>query len=264
MATVSGECGDVDSSGRTGLDWLACGYEYPLGGPAESVVRGWAADGGKPDHRRPFLAGYPVDRIQDVTTEDTEWVGLTDVEFTRLKVAAEQLLKLRTRKNQKPLRDYALFMVLRCTALRVSELLRLTLEQYRGKHFHQICRKGRSITRELFVPARARKALDRYIEDERGRGPGPLFLTKNGNPLERRNVQRALTAIANQADAQLPDEEKVSLHPHALRHTRLREVAEEHRVQYAMELAGHTSSRYIWRYVTPSKAQMESAMDRLG
>ena len=52
-----------------------------------------------------MLAGYPVDRIQDVTTEDTEWVGLSEVEITRLKVAAEQLLKLRTRKNQKPLRD---------------------------------------------------------------------------------------------------------------------------------------------------------------
>lgn len=92
----------------------------------------------------------------------------------------------------------------------------------------------------------------------------PLFLATNGNPLERRNAQRALTAIANQASAQLPDEEKVSLHPHALRHTRLREVANEHGVQYAMDLAGHTSSRYIWRCVKPSKAQMEEAMDSLG
>ena len=37
-----------------------------------------------------------------------------------------------------------------------------------------------------------------------------------------------------------------------------------HGVQYAMELAGHTFRRYIWRYVKPSKAQMEEAMDSVG
>ena len=43
----------------------------------------------------------------------------------------------------------------------------------------------------------------------------------------------------------------------------LRKAAEKYGVQYAMELAGHTSSRYIWRYVQPSQEQKEAALEDL-
>jgi hypothetical protein len=37
----------------------------------------------------------------------------------------------------------------------------------------------------------------------------------------------------------------------------------EHGIQYAMELSGHTSSRYIWRYVKPAREKLEEAVEEL-
>ena len=42
------------------------------------------------------------------------------------------------------LRDHAIFLVLLHTALRISELLTLDLDQYRGKHLLNVKRKGRN------------------------------------------------------------------------------------------------------------------------
>jgi hypothetical protein len=61
----------------------------------------------------------------------------------------------------------------------------------------------------------------------------------------------------------LPEGEKIHLSAHVLRHTMLRRVAEEHGIQYAIELSGHTSSQYIWRYVKPTDEQKEKALEDL-
>ena len=97
--------------------------------------------------QREFLAGNPTERIPDLVQDDPEWKGLSEIEVTRLRSAAEQLLHLQRRKNQQPLRTYALFMVLLQTGLRVSELLALELKQYQGKHFLNVRRKGKIISR---------------------------------------------------------------------------------------------------------------------
>jgi integrase len=51
--------------------------------------------------------------------------------------------------------------------------------------------------------------------------------------------------------------------PHTLRHTLLRKVANEKGVHYAMELSGHRSDRYIWRYVKPDAQSLADALDEL-
>ncbi len=213
--------------------------------------------------RRPFLAGNPTERILDIRVDAPEWRGLRDIDITRLKAAAEQLVHVRRRRSQQPARDLAIFLVLLRTGLRVSELLRLDLDQYRGKHFHNVRRKGRQVSRAVFVAGQARQALDRYIDEVRGRRPRPLFCTRSGARLARQNVDEALKAIADQANIRLPDDQKIRLHAHLLRHTCLRRAAEKYGVQYAMELSGQSSERYIWRYVQPSEAQKEAALDEL-
>jgi integrase/recombinase XerD len=90
-----------------------------------------------------------------------------------------------------------------------------------------------------------------------------LFVSRAGNRLERQHVDAALRALANQANAQLPEGGKIRLSAHVLRHTMLRKAAEKHGVHYAMELAGHTSSQYIWRYVKPTDEQREEALEGL-
>ncbi len=213
--------------------------------------------------QRPFLAGPPCDRIDDLELEDPERKGLEDIEITRLKSAAEQLIPMKTRANQHPVRNYALLTVLLHTGLRVSELLSLTLRQYDGKHFKNVKRKGKAVTRKVFIGKDAREALDRYIKEDRGRKAGSLFCSKTGIELQRQSVDEALKAIAAQANASLPKKEHIHISAHTLRHTFLRKAARKYGVEYAKELAGHTSDRYIWRYVQPSDAEKEEAVDNL-
>jgi integrase/recombinase XerD len=213
--------------------------------------------------QRPFLAGPPCDRIQDLELEEPEWKGLEDIEITRLKSAAEQLIHVDTKRNQQPVRNYALFMVLHHTGLRISELLALELSQYQGKHFTNVKRKGKAVSRKVFLSKDAREALDRYIAVERGKKAGAVFCSKSGGRLERQAVDEALKAIAVHANASLPEDQQIHLSAHLLRHTFLRKVARKYGVEYAKELAGHTSERYIWRYVQPSEEEKERAVEDL-
>jgi hypothetical protein len=53
-------------------------------------------------------------------------------------------------------------------------------------------------------------------------------------------------------------------HPAAvLRHTALRKMAEKKGIRYARQMAGHASNKYIWRYVQPSRIEMEAAVEEL-
>ena len=42
-----------------------------------------------------------------------------------------------------------------------------------------------------------------------------------------------------------------------------KKMAEKNGIRYAQQMAGHTSSKYIWRYVQPSRDDMEEAIDDL-
>jgi len=213
--------------------------------------------------QRPFLAGNPTERIGDVQTDEPSWKGLSDLELMRLKSAGEQLLRLKAARNQHALRDHAVFLCLLHTGLRVSELLSLDRSQYEGKHFLNVKRKGRKVSAKVFLAGEAREALDRYLTEARDESAGPLFISRSGKRLRRSNVDDALKALASQANAHLPAEERIALSAHVLRHTMLRRAAEKNGVQFAMELSGHSSSNYIWRYVKPSDEQKEKAVEEL-
>lgn len=213
--------------------------------------------------QRPFLAGNPTAGVKELTVDEPEWKGLSDVEVMRLKSASEQLVVLKVRKNQRPLRDRASFLVLLNTGLRISELLGLQLDQYAGKSFRDVKRKGKVRTSRVIVPTEARAALDLYIETERGPEDGPIFQSRKGQRLERQHVDRLLKQLAAQANSKLPECEKIDLSAHVLRHTFLRKLAEKEGVQHAMKASGHSSSKYIWRYVNPSEAQEEKALENL-
>jgi len=216
-------------------------------------------------HRqRPFLAGQPFAGVKGISLPEPDWQGLSDLEVRRLKAAAEQLMQLQTRSNQRPIRNYAILMVLLDSGLRVEiELAELQLSQYRRKALHKIHRKGDQITDKIPLSSDTCEALDRYLATERPKGAGPLFQSKTGKSLAQQDVDYLLTAIAKQANARLSDEQQISLSPHVLRHTALRKWTEKKGVQYAMKIAGHASERYIWRYITPSDTEQQEAVDEL-
>ena len=198
--------------------------------------------------QRPFLAGNPTRRVKNLAVEEPEWKGLRDIDVMRLQSAAEELCRLSMRRDQQPLRAYAVLILLLHTGLRLSEVLSLELDQYRRKHLAGVVRNGKEVSHVL-VPSVAREILDRYVNQVRGRKPGPLFSTRTGHPLSRQKVHDAMQAIACHANSTLPADEHIHFSARLLRHTFLRRLAEKHGVQHALEVSGHTSDKYIRRYI---------------
>lgn len=211
----------------------------------------------------PFIAGYPMERIKDITTPEPTWQGLTDLEMVRMRAAADQLVTLSSGANQWPRRDFALFHVLFVSALRVTELISLDMEQYHGKYLLNVRRKGRNVTPEVFLPKNVREFLDDYIKHERGDEPGPLFQTRTAKRLSIQQIDYLLKKLSGQANATLPEKERFTVHPHILRHTMLRKVREEKGLEYAIEYAGHVSEKYIRRYTMPSREEKEATLEEL-
>lgn len=211
--------------------------------------------------QRPFLVGNPCDAVKSIDQDDPDWHGLEAITVNRLKSAAEQLIAIQKRANQLPWRNQAILLLLLRTGIRSSELLGLKYpNQYKDGYLHNVKRKGKKVTKKIKVPAAARKAIEDYIEYERGTKPGPLFLTKNGQKLARQNLDDLLKAIAAHANSTLPLDQRIHLSAHMFRHTSLRKAAEKD-IRYAMKLSGHTSSKYIWQYTEPGQVEFDEALE---
>src|SRR4029450_9327519 len=84
-----------------------------------------------------------------------------------------------------------------------------------------------------------------------------------GRKLSRRESYGIVLRVAAQANGHLPEDEKIDVSPHVLRHTFLRKLAEEKGVHCAREASGQQSHRSIWRYVKPDQQTLADAIDEL-
>jgi len=125
---------------------------------------------------------------------------LTKAEYERLLCEAQK------RKNQ---RLYLLLQTICSTGIRVSELKFITKEAVDEKRAIINC-KGK--LRQVFLPKRLCKALMSYIKSNKIK-KGPVFVTKNGNPLDRSNVWKMLKKLCDSANVM-----KEKVFPHNLRH----------------------------------------------
>lgn len=210
---------------------------------------------------RPLLAGNPLMGIKDLHLDDPDWNGLANKEIMRLKIACEQRAKLCTRKDQNPALEVAIIYTLLSTGLRRKELINLNIGDYHHKGFHNVKRKGSKISKKIPVPSDAREKLDAYIHSRQDVKPSdPLFVSRYGNRLSTTDVFRICERIANQASAQLPEDEKINLSPHMLRHTFLKRVADKEGIHFAQKMSGNVSIKEVFRYTKPSdKEIMETA-----
>ena len=213
-------------------------------------------------HSAPFPSGCPTDGVTPPAEEASQWKGISRADQLRLLNAAKTLRLRKGRGTDQSLRNHALLATLLGTGLRVSELLALDRTQVSGRGFVNVLRKGAHLQRFVPVQEQHREVLEAWLE-ERGEMPGPLFPTRTGRALNRKEAFAILQRIARQANAHLPPEEHIHVSPHVLRHTLLRKVANEKGVHYAMELSGHRSDRYIWRYVKPDAQSLADAIDEL-
>jgi integrase/recombinase XerD len=209
-----------------------------------------------------FPLGCPTDSVKPPAEPTADWKGLTRREELRLLNAVQALRVHRRTGTDQGLRNHALLVALLGSGLRVSEILNLERDQYTGKGFTHVQTKG-GVMRD-FVPVHreARQVLDAWLKARQDDSPA-LFLTRTSRRLSRREAYGIVLRVAAQANAHLPEDEKIDVSPHVLRHTFLRKLAEEKGVHYAREASGHQSDRYIWRYVKPDQQTLADAIDEL-
>ena len=125
---------------------------------------------------------------------------LTKAEYDRLLQAAKQ------KKNE---RLYLLMQTICSTGIRVSEVRYITVEAV-SRGVAEINCKGKR--RQVFLPKQLCQILKQYIKEQNIKS-GAVFITKNGNPLDRSNIWSDMKKLCKAANV---SEKKVF--PHNLRH----------------------------------------------
>ena len=125
---------------------------------------------------------------------------LTKSEYDRLLQAAKQ------KKNE---RLYLLMQTICSTGIRVSEVRYITVEAV-SRGVAKINCKGKC--RQVFLPKQLCYILKQYIKTQKIKS-GAVFVTKNGNPLDRSNIWSDMKKLCKAANV---SEKKVF--PHNLRH----------------------------------------------
>lgn len=123
------------------------------------------------------------------------------------KVEYERLLAAAKRKNNEQLN--LLMQTICSTGIRVSELRAITVAAIKSRQATINC-KGKM--RVVILPNDLCKMLMRYIK-ERNIISGPVFVTRNGKPLDRSNIWRLMKNLCDDAGVS-----KNKVFPHNLRH----------------------------------------------
>ncbi|AAW39973.1 tyrosine recombinase XerC [Dehalococcoides mccartyi] len=168
-----------------------------------------------------------------------------------------KLLRIPDSSTPQGLRDKAFMELLYASGLRVSELVKLDIENL-DLHSHQIRVWGKgSKERIVLMGLPAIQSIQTYLNLGRPllkgkRNTPALFLNPNGGRLSARSFQERLDKLAHQAGIEK------HVHPHMLRHTfatHLLDGGADLRV--VQELLGHSnlSTTQIYTHVTKSQAR---------
>jgi site-specific recombinase XerD len=171
----------------------------------------------------------------------------------------DQRALLRASEDARP-RDRAIVVVLLHTALRLSEVVALDVDDVRtsARKGVVIVRSGKGDAhREIPLNATARAALDAWVtarrelvaDDERA-----LFVGRGGHRLTARAIDLVVRKVAGAAGLELS--------AHVLRHTCITKLVRAgNDIVLVAELAGHRRLETTRRYSLPSHADRQQAMD---
>ncbi len=118
----------------------------------------------------------------------------------------QRLLKIAKSSNE---RMYYVMQTICSTGIRVSELKFITAEAVLGGQAVINC-KGK--IRIVIIPKQLCKMLREYMKENKIKS-GPVFISKNGNPLDRSNIWSDMKKLCEEATVS-----KEKVFPHNLRH----------------------------------------------
>ena len=172
---------------------------------------------------------------------------LTKTEYEHLLLAAKQ------QKNE---RLYLLMQTICSTGIRVSEMRHITVEATE-RGVAEISCKGKR--RQVFLPKQLCQMLRRYIKEQK-RKSGAVFVTKNGNPLDRSNIWSDMKKLCRTAGV---SEKKVF--PHNLRHLFARTYYSLQKdVVRLADILGHSNVNTTRIYTMESGEIHRKQLEKLG
>ena len=172
---------------------------------------------------------------------------LTKSEYKRLLSAA---------KAKSNLRLYLLMQTICSTGIRVSELRFITIEAINRGRAEINCKGKR---RCAFLPTELCKILKEYVKEQKIKS-GAVFVSKNGNPLDRSNIWSDMKKLCKEAGV---SEKKVF--PHNLRHlfARTYYTLQKDIVRLA-DILGHSSVNTTRIYTMETGEIHRKQIQRLG
>ena len=142
------------------------------------------------------------------------------------------------------------------TGIRVSELSHITAEAVRRGSAEIRC-KGKY--RQVFLPKQLCRILKEYAKKQKIKS-GPVFITKNGKPLDRSNIWSEMKKLCKKAGV---SEKKVF--PHNLRHLFARTYYKIHKdVVRLADVLGHSNINTTRIYTMESGDVHRRQIERLG
>lgn len=153
-------------------------------------------------------------------------------------------------------KDFGLLLeTMAATGIRVSELEYITVETVKEGKSDINC-KGKN--RLIVVPSALKKKLEEYIGRKKITS-GPVFVTRNGKPLDRTNIWRKMKKICIKAGMN-PDK----VFPHNFRHLFARTFYEEEKdIVKLADVLGHSSTNTTRIYTMDNGYKHMEAMNRV-
>lgn len=169
---------------------------------------------------------------------------LTKYEFNKLYEAAKNNSKLK-----------CLIETIANTGARVSEVKYITVESVElGKAI--VDNKGK--IRTILMTRKLCKRLKDYYKEQHI-NTGPIFLTKNGTPLDRKQIWQMMKDLADRAN--IPKEK---VFPHNLRHLFAREFYKQtHDIVKLASILGHSSIETTRIYTKETEDECRIELERL-
>lgn len=153
-------------------------------------------------------------------------------------------------------RDEAIFRVMYCKGLRVSEIGLLDIKDFedRGGRLTVHRLKG-SLSGTFPMHDREVRALRSWLRI-RGTGPGPLFTSRNHRAISSRRLRELMEHYCKLAG--IPRDKA---HPHVLKHSRGTHLLDEtDAVHVVQDALGHVSIQNTIKYVSVSNRRRDEAV----
>ncbi|MCQ4863516.1 tyrosine-type recombinase/integrase [Pseudoflavonifractor phocaeensis] len=188
-------------------------------------------------------------------------VKLLKIQRTNFRLSERELSRSEYRrlldaaKQRGDERMYLLMQAICCTGIRVSELRYITVETLKYG-MTRVNNKGRE--RAVLLPRELRKALLQYCARHDIRR-GPVFVTRNGLPMNRSNIWAAMKRLCRMAGV---DSQKVF--PHNLRHLfALTYYVQEKDIAHLADILGHASIETTRIYTSVSGDRYQRSLSRM-